>query len=1216
MPKVKLTEKDLRNIIERLLVEEGPPPPPDDADAAPAEGEEVNARAVKITDINTPGLEAQLQDLETFHAQVTGAGDLYPSGYPSIDEMIAQPDGVLTKYASETKILYDASFDSNDIEGSRIAYVKALLKYEIMLALQGKLPGQDAQRVAYFMPDVAYIRAAEDNWSGNFVGGTPNTYEKLLRTKNAIYGGNSDVKDVTFGSKQFYDKLGDANFVKTMISQDVWYKPETYGAGVEVAEELAQKTIANAQEQLKFSASKMYKLYEQFDSDYVEEFFCMPLKYPNYWKIVTSPDDHPLYTPWRQTYVMLNILAQAMSIPGGLESLYLKFADYMINGPRRQTMGAQPSSMDAYSTTVFKPLNESRKILLTLSELRRIVQAAMLLKEAKLPGGGVAPGAADAARASGRAAGGVVGTAADVGKKGLELATDFVKALDGTSAKRRTAIVDAIRSASNVEPTRVARLDAILGRNDDLTKVFDSSCKRISNLVDDELIDADFWSTVGAGTNPSGGATATAIIKDLLQARAAAASGNTTAGAFQAIGSVARSTRIDTEAAARTVTTALKEGGDDALIKPENLKRITAALSAKTNKRDPTVGSLLSAVQDVKNSILNDLFKPAITVTIKQATSQRTTKTISRTITCDVQNYKITVSDVEVDVTGRTVAKPVEKNSDVEVDVAGRPVANPVETNYVIGDQSDMTELTALIQGSGIADTEKASIVAKINSAKLAVIEDKFSDGSSIQDALIEQTAANNSRGVLRAALAILTDSGYAGFIAKEGLSNEDLGTFGTTFSMIKSKPAVDRLRDIGVDVKDSVAKYFDSTSLPAMALDFVGYTGFVPMATGKTLLALTGHPFYSTTALGRWLTKLSKSKIAASVVGTWFVTWIASGYRERAASTPGERATAEYPTLLQLADVAAEIIRPGPFTNLIQAFMDNIVYGGGGGTREFSEGDVIGEDNILSAYGKILGGAPTDLLNALKAYDAMLEASPQVFPDLLETDTTTGIQEKVATATSSVAGFAVSMFSWLTLEGTSQKNVDEIIRATNTAAAAIQYSIDASKSIEAAIKGNQDWNNIEGSRQAAVEVVKSALQARAAGAGRGAVSVINYKDNLIVSLKRSDEKSPDNKIVDYGISFLTGVSDPAYYDQASAILNSNATGDSLMQMYLQAAGVTPPIGVPVGEFVTQTYGISETQFKALSTALDQLSTKTRPQSFKIAGSSPPPEPSTAPPKK
>lgn len=1193
MPKVKLTEKDLRNIIERLLVEEGPPLLPNDTDAAPTEGEEVNPRAVKITDENTSGLEAQVQDLETLHAQVTGVGDLYTSGYPSIDEMIAQPDGVLTKYASETKILYDASFDSNDIAGSRIAYVKALLKYEIMLALQGKLPGQDAQRVAYFMPDVAYIRAAEDNWSGNFVGGTPNTYEKLLRTKNAIYGVNSDVKDVTFGSKQFYDKLGDADFVKTMISQDVWYKPETYGAGVEVAEALAQKTIANAQEQLKFAASKMYKLYEQFDSDYVEEFFCMPLKYPNYWKIVTSPDDHPLYTPWRQTYVMLNILAQAMSIPGGLESLYLKFADYMINGPRRQTMGAQPSSMDAYSTTVFKPLNESRKILLTLSELRRIVQAAMLLKEAKVPGGGVAPGAADAARAGGRAAGGVVGFGTDVGKKGLELATDFVKALRGSDASRRTAIVDAIRSASNVAPTRVARLDAILGGNVDLTKVFDSSCKKISDLVDDELIDADFWSTVGAGTNPSGGTTATAIIKDLLQARAAAASGNTTAGAFQAIGGVARSTRIDTEAAARTVTTALKEGGDDALIKPENLERITAALSAKVTSSDPNVQQLLNAVQDVKNSILNGLFKPAITVTVKQGTGSGA-KTFSRTISCDPTNNKIIVTDVEVDVKGNALGSPITKN-------------------YQIADPTDMQNLSVIIQSSSIEQTTKTDITRKITSAKLAVIEEKFSDGSSIQDALIEQTAANNSRGVLRAALAILTDSGYAGFIAKEGLANEDLGTFGTAFSMIKSKSAVERLRDIGVDVKDSVVKYVTSRSSPAMALDFVGYTGFVPMGTGKTLLALTGHPFYSTTALGRWLTSLSKSKFWASVVGTWFVTWIASGYRERVASTPGERATAENPTLLQLADVAAEIIRPGPFTNLIQAFMDNIVYGGGGGTREFSEGDVIAEDNILSAYGKILSGAPTDLLKALKAYDAMLEASPQVFPELIETDTTTGIQEKVDAAASSVAGFAVSMFSWLTLEGSSQKNVDEIIRATNTAASAIQYSIDASKSNETAIKGNQAWTNLEGSRQAAVEVVKSALQARAAGAGRDAVSVINYKDNLIVSLERSDEKSPEDKIVDYGISFLTGVSDPAYYDQASAILNSNATGDSLMQMYLQAAGVTPPSDVPVGEFVTQTYGISETQFKALSTALDQLSTKTRPQSFKIAGSSPPPEPSTAP---
>lgn len=1165
MSKVKLTEKDLRKIVEKLLAEEAPAGP----EAAPAVDD--NPKAVKINNDNTPGLESQTLDLGTLLDQVAVLPEVPEGGYPSIDEMISR-EGKLASYAKETGISHNAAFDPSDVEGSRIRLVKTYLKYNIVLALTGNLPNQDVHRLAFFTKDAAYMRDQNDNWPTNAAA----TYADIARLKSVYYAADSGVRVVPFGSQEFFDLLDKADFVKLLIEQDPWFSPETYGSGVYISVELQAAAAAVVRTELTEIAAKIPKIYEQFDSDYVEEFFCMPLVYPNYWMSVKSPDDHPLYTPWRQTYVMLNILSQAMSIEGGLESLYLKFADFVANGARKQPMSLQPASMDAYSTTVFKSINESRKIMISLKELRRIINAAMLLKEAP-SGGGVSAGLGDAARvgvASAEAGGNLLVRA---GKSAIATGKDFISAMDGLSGNTRMAIADAVKLAQELTPTRLSRLEALLNASPGLSSKFDDACRDISVYVDNELIGPDFWAIVGGGKSNIGADDATEVVKGFLSARGVAINNNSAVAPLDALITVAKSVEGgDTRRAAELVSGVLERVGDNALITPANLERVKKAVNTAGTT---SLAALNAAVTKVKSAIIADIFKNTPLVVGTRGTD-RFAISFSFDETVNLIRFEVT----QIDTAGTAI---------------GTPRMNVIKIRRS-GDNFDRT-IREITLTENIDDKVKTDILERLNKAKIAV-DGNFSDGNPIADAIIEQAATNNNQGVLRAAYAVLTNASYTKFLAEQGLDNAKKGAFGTAAAIVESKALSAHLADMGIEMKASLSKWWEKTPALTKLNKAFRTTGFVPELIGKAALNLSAYRLFSTTAYGRAFKWVIDRWWGPAILGTFILAKGSKAYRTSVAGTPGEEATAENPTVLNMFALMGEIYRPGPYLNLIQACMDNFFEGGVDGTKPFVVGQpVVGADNGLSAYGTVLAGAAGDLLKALKAYDARLDASPALFDDLLQTASTGGVQEKVNDAAEALSSVSQQFFGLLSLQGTA--NAEEIISSSKKAAASLQYAIDVDKSSSEATPGNQDWNNLEGTRQAATSLVIAKLQARAGGAAIDTVSVINYKDVLIQLLKRRDEKNVVDKGGLWVASFLTGVDDPAYYDQAAEIITSGVSEDDMMKLY--AKYTNPDVAKvdvkDIPEFYEQTYGVTDVQYEALKAALNEISKQTRSQIFSPA---------------
>lgn len=1185
MPKVKLTEKDLRKIVEKLLTEADPAP------AGDSSADDFNPKAVKITNDNTPGLDKQVTNLGTLLAQVSGTSEIPEGGYPSVDEMISN-EGILAKYSDQTGIMYNVPYDPDDVTGSRINLVKTLLKYQIVLALQGKLPGQSQHRYAFFDTDAAYMRAQNDNWPTS--DGAP-TFTSLVSLKNTYYSAEKGAKVVSFGTKEFYDLLDKSEFVSKLVAQEPWFSPKDYAAGVYIHNDLQADVAVAARTQLAEIAEKIPKIYEQFDSDFVEEFFCVPLLMPNYWMSVKGPDDHPLYTPWRQTYVMLNILAQAMSIEGGIESLYLKFADFVISGPRRSTGTLQPASMDAYSTTVFKSLNESRKIMLTLRELRRIVNAAMLLKEAPKTGG-----LADLASGGKVVSAGAEG-AGSLLQRGTKFvfntSKEFVTALDGGSAQVRAALGDAVKIATTVAPARLARLEGLLGDSPRLAETFDEACNSIGTLVDDELIPANFWVTVGAGSAPQGGEAAADIIRAFLKARASALSNGSAAPAWEAIETVAKARAEgggDLSAAADLIKGVIDRQGDLVLVTPNNLATIKRSIMNDVNRRT----ALEIQVNSVKGAIISRLLDNL------------------NPITTTVQNTQF-VTTFAFDEAANAI-----KHTTVQVGTATAPstviidVANP-------GDS--ITSLMAQVSSVNIEKEVKADLLERLNEIRKAM-QGRFKDDTDIATALIEQAATNNSQGVLRAAYAVAYDAGFTLTIAKEGLPIAQKGTFATAVTIADAQSIGQRLESLGIGLPTGLTNFIENSPILNLANKALKTSGFVPDLIGKALIEVSLYRLFSTTRYGRFFKWCRNKTWIPTILGLFVLRKASGAYVKSEAGTPGERATAEYPFVLSIAEIINECTHPGPYVNLLASVLDNFYYGGSAGTKEFVPGQEVTADNGLSAYGKVLGGAAGDLMKALKRYDSVLDASPTVFPNLLEQADEGGIQEKAEAAAGTIATFSRFAGDLFSFSGEKAGEADQVIKAAKEASSAVTYTIDAARSSQDATTGNQDWSNLEGARQTATQAIISALQARSSGSPLKDVSVVTYRDVLIQMISRQDERSFGNNVGLWLASFLTGVDDPAYYDLNIDIIKSGASGDDLMKLYAKNLKPTPAQadgGVDGGQpdveppnpddftpqemenFYEATYGVSAQQYKALRDALTELSGKVRPQIFVQAASQP-----------
>lgn len=1170
MHKVKLTESELRRVVAKILLEQDPA----DAQAGP---EDENNRSSKISEKNTPGLESQIGPLALLLRQTSGTGIELTAKlgetYPSIDDLLGTGSGgILADMSKQTGIAYTGGYDPDEIVASRIKIVKEYLKFQIILGLLGKLPDQDHHTVAFFFKDEAYVREGNANWQ--FQSNGVKTAVELMTIRDALYP-TSTIKLVSFGTQAFYNKLSDPAFVSKLTTEQGFADDRGgYGTGFYVSKDLAADVVASGNAELETISRLLPSLYEQFDSDYVEEFFCLPLLYPNYWQQVKTPQDHPLYTPWRQTYVMLNIMAQAMSIPGGLECLYLKFADYCVNGPRKGSMGAQPSAMDAFSTTVFIPLNESKKIMIAISELRRVIEAA-LLNEAGGLGSSVS-----AATELGSDAAGVVKSTAQIAKQGT---VDFLKAISKSGMERRDAILDAIISAATGTAKTVAKFDDLIRRFPAIADVLKDAAAKIGKYADDELIPEDFWARTTGGKNPTGSKLARSTIIDLLKKRAESLSANSPTPMNDAVQDLANIAPADSAAAADVIQTVLSRGGEDILLSADNIKRITAAL---LNSADYATTSVLqSAIESVTRGIykasLSDV--PPIVTRLTDPAPGSATRIFSTKISFDEINSAFTIIKTEINQAGDIVAPGTRETFNISTR-AGDFFTRVESLLTAAGDSGSASAI-----GTRIADVKAASL-------------GKLSDGTPIAEVLVEQSAANNSQGVLKAAMALLTDPTYASVAAKEGEVMRGASVWKAASATANN--TIDRLDSFGVSVSEPLKLWYKNTGWKQIVAQTLVRSFFVPGLIGKSALKLTFYPLYSTTTLGRLAKWVNASWFRSGLLGMILGGYLAKKYRYDYASTPGKRAQKDKsdPVMLKLVDIAAEGEQSVPLLNFVAAFMDNFMFSGtANGLDNFPNPGPITADNSLTAFGQVIGGAAEELAKALRAYDAQIAAGPDEFPKLQQTASSGAIEQNVSAAVESASRFGSAFVSFLTLR--EKGNVDDVIRSANDFSRAASYEVERTERNRDMSFGNTDWTKLEGARQSATKDVLDKLEARKSGSNAATptkVTVVPYKNVLISPWEKSNFTSLDTFQL-FSYSLITGVSDPAYADQVT-IFAEGLGEEPLLRAVLKKASEKDPETVQITGQLEQdyvnTFGVTVEQYNQLKKSLASVSNVMRPQNF------------------
>ncbi len=1085
MSKIKLTESDLRSVIRTVLQEQEPALTSSDSDEAAAE--EADPRYQAITEKNTPGFTTQTNLLTDALLAYGGARDVPEGGalYPSIDGMLKE----ITEYAgingyggiiqNEVDILVDP----DNLATTRIALAKQLMRFELMLLLNGDMPGtrtDEYQEVGLlYMTDTLYhssdpkLLPLVDKFSKLYYGGTP-------------------PKMVAFNTRPFYDMLKNDVFVKKITDID----DQLLKGGVWVDPSLTEATIDKGISEVKSIEKSAQSLYSQFDNDLVEAYFCMPLANPLMWADITGPDTSPLYTPWRQTWTMLNILSQAMSIPGGLESIYIKLLNVLTTG-QLSSAGPRVSTdlQQVYSPNLFRMMNESRRIMVTSSELRRIIKAALML-ETRVVSAAAGSAAGEVAAGVGDVAGSATTGIRAIANKSMEIAQSLAKAADGDSKIFRQEIINALRTLS-----RAAAVVPPVPPN--LVPAFKKAVEKISLHVDDELLPPDLWQRAGLGTDPAPAEKASEVISSLLQARREGT-------AMQAVEKTAQAlTSADRRAAA--LIKRVIETGDADLLTPANLERVKTLIPP---------GEMTAAKRIVINAILRDSAFPPVSI--------------------------VKIGGVEHKITIASPTSPAPRarrrgviNVDTVFNVTVEPLGTPPRNANVLripGEDRSASQINALI--SSAADSGDKQ---KIINAAVAIdnaSQGKLPDGTDIETTLVSVAAAENSDGVMAGALAATSDPKFATFTARQGTFEDAKGAIVTALEMIEDQVAHGDMlgslkQKIPADIRDEVYKSYSILEKGASATSVSRYVGKavigLPTLYGK--FPYTGwQKFWST----------FDNKYVHTIVGSLIITLAFKTAQKGVYATPGDTAVFEkdHPILAQLMGIGNLVIGTkfsGWPTPLIKSLFIKIGEGS-------NSDDIKFLDKVVEA-GSV---GPENLAKMLSAYDAIIttNVSPAAFVGLTASGAgkTSGPTSEVMSSIGTGIGDALMFLT------TANPNPSETIKSLDAVNDNFKYIASTLENVEVQTGGTNQFNQLESTREEATNVVMSALNERKGGIGSKSptkVDVVSYKTVMLQQLtKEGNAQEASNFAGRFIASLLLGIKDPTKIEEATSVLSVASNPD------------------------------------------------------------------------
>ena len=375
MPKVKLTESELRKVVATILNEQEPPEIPD----AAVLGSAYTALEVlplgKIIDQSL--LCKSLADL----CALTGTTI---STYNNNN--LAYRYGLLTEHALKEFGITGISAIAwnNENPNAPLNAAKQYLKVRFLSLVTGKAislsadsqgdpgfnlgPDENTDDLGYIVdpntPTLVY-------WPGVF----KNYGEPDKKCLQAIKPEVTEFKVIA--SAEVWNKLDNLSWVNAVIKNWKTLVRQQNGKGFAYCDqpEAVQAAQAEIAAEITSTVKQFNETYKLIDTKAFDAFFVVPLMYPSIWRAVKD-DESPLYTPWSMTLSVCNMMNNALSLPGGGAALAKKLTEASSKGLVGQGAQASVSGFDPRVQNQFLFLRESARIMVTLPELRRVIRAA------------------------------------------------------------------------------------------------------------------------------------------------------------------------------------------------------------------------------------------------------------------------------------------------------------------------------------------------------------------------------------------------------------------------------------------------------------------------------------------------------------------------------------------------------------------------------------------------------------------------------------------------------------------------------------------------------------------------------------------------------------------------------------------------------------------------------------------------------------------------
>jgi len=1112
MPKVKLTESELRKVVATILNEQDPPALPDAVDI----GSGYNALNVLPVSniIDESPLCTSLADLCSL------AGGLTIRSFNP--KNLAYRYGHLAEHAiKEFGIVGVKPIEWNDEHpNAAVDAVKQYLKICFLSLVTGKsiaLPADNQGDPGFTIgpddntDDLGYI--VDPNtptlayWPGTFKNYGADD-EKCLKV---ILPNVTELKVIA--SADVWNKLDNLAWVNAVKNNWQIVVRQADGKGFAYCDqpEAVEAIQAQIAKELTTTVENFNKTYELVDTAAFDAFFVAPLMYPSIWRAIKD-ETSPLYTPWSMTLSVCNMMNNALALPGGAAALAKKLTEASSKGIEGQGAGASISGFDPRRSDQFLFLRESTRIMVTLPELRRVIHAAfrtiiseqrrqnrdrqLLSEESLLAKAFKAAGRAivDTARGGGR----MVRSSAEEAEAAARLSRlQAAAGVDADVAKHYGPLFAVIEGLT--DDVRAIVLRNIEGKADDAYKAI------LSALQDS----GKFFDAANTAFNPKPGRKLDDVLSApcVLSLRRVAAPATTP--------DILERVRVALNAGA-ALATAQRAGSNDDII----------TYTARLQDALRTSGADHAKIQGILDALPASDVDVNVNATARNLFGDDPTSVVASTLTDDVVNAGL---EAEQKLTKRSIdtAKLTEKASEVAADAGVAPLVsnryirfNPSDTSAPgkiieldpsisqrLGGKRYLSEVTPeeidAMSGNvnkGVKDGLKRALI--LLGRAIADSETEVAAQESVVIAARRAVVNDASEGVVRGALtnvrSMFTNPGTASRVFLQGAEAAEgqglLNAIGSLGGFKYDPDTADQFWAVGLNAGERAKAFaqfvgritfFFEKGLPKyvdekISADLAG-RGTVAKVIGKVGQAIFSPGYArrvtrSLESLAELVPALKLDKLART---NWTKMWLTKSVVTALASiilaktgSAGPQWEADNPWLSGFANLMMTINNPNMFQFGIFE-VAGVLIQGADPTATFTQDDM---NAIFDP------GVPDLLINSLKSLDVNAKPDPGSFPQLLKTARASAefkLDDSVADTVRTVGNIFAGIMNAGTDAG---RSAAEAAEADLTAlSSALQVQIDNAKAAAADPErgvgslsaGNQEYVALETLR---LDIIKTMI--------------------------------------------------------------------------------------------------------------------------------------------